>query len=197
MTSALAVAVRNIKSAMELTSNFVQAIQDVVLQPDLSSAVVLFVVSLVNELISVLPYTVVLSGQLVFLNSHLSLAVFTHLFVFVAIPVGLGSAVGTLPVYALAYFGGKPAIDKFQKYLRFSWEDVEKVNLRFRGAWYDDIVFIALRCIPLLPYLPVNAAAGILRMRLVPYLILTAIGATIRMMIMFMFVGLGIETLAQ
>ncbi len=182
---------------MELSANFIHVIQDLVLRPDLASAIVLFFLSFTNELIAVLPYAVVLSGQLLFLKGSLSLALLTKLFIFVAIPVGVGSSIGTLPVYVLAYFGGKPAIDKFQKYLHFSWQDIEKVNSRFKGAWYDEVLFLLLRSVPLFPSFPVNVAVGILRMSFWPYLVLTTVGFTVRMMLMLITVGLGVETLSR
>ncbi|MDO8424203.1 MAG: VTT domain-containing protein [bacterium] len=182
---------------MEQTLNFIQVIQDMVLNPSLGSAVVLFLTSFVNELVALLPYAVILSGQLIFLNEPLSWALFMKLLVYVSIPIGVGSALGSLVFYGLAYFGGKPAIDKFQKYIHFSWEDVEKINMRFRGAWYDEILFLFLRSIPVLPALPVNLAAGILRMRFWPYLILTTIGFTIRMILTLVIVGVGMESLSE
>src|SRR3989338_2537914 len=150
---------------MELSVNFVQVVQDVVLRPDWSGAIIIFLLSFANELIAVLPYSVILSGQLLFLDSSLSLALVAKLFVFVAIPVGVGSVIGTLPVYAVAYFGGKPAIEKFHKYLHFSWQDVERVSVRFKGRWYDEVIFFLLRTVPVIPSFPVTIAAGIFRMR--------------------------------
>ena len=116
---------------------------------------------------------------------------------FVSIPVGVGSALGSVPFYVLAYFGGRPAITKFQKYLRFNWSDVEKVSSRFKGEWYDEILFLLLRSIPLLPSLPVNIAAGVLRMNLLPYLVLSIVGFTIRMMLTLLVVALGMEGLSN
>ena len=182
---------------MELSSDFFQVIQDVVLRPDFASALGVFTASFINELFAVLPYNVILSGQLFFLEGSLSAAFFIQLFLFVAIPVGVGTALGSLLTYGLAYFGGKPAIEKLGKYLHLSWESVEKMESKFKGIWYDEILFLVLRSTPLLPSLPVNAAAGILRMRLTNYLVLTVFGAIIRMMIMFAFMWVGVETLAQ
>ena len=187
----------NIKNTMELSFDFVQVIQDLVLKPDFGSAIAIFFLSFVNELVPFLPYGVVLSSQLLFLKGSLTVALLTKLFVLVAVPVGVGSAIGTLPVYVVAYFGGKPAIDKFHKFLRFSWQDVEKVTSRFKGAWYDEVLFFMLRFIPFLPTIPVSVAAGILRMHFWPYFILTILGLTIRMMLTLIMVGLGVGTLAQ
>jgi len=182
---------------MELSANIVQVIQDMVLRPDLTSAFTLLTSSFINELFPVSPYSIVLSSQMLFLKGPLSFALITKLLLLVSIPVGIGTALGALPVYGVAYLGGKPAIEKLGKYVWLSWNSVEKVESRFKGSWYDEVVFLILRSIPLIPYLPITVAAGIMRMPLIPYFFLTSIGATIRMMIMFMIVGLGVEALAQ
>lgn len=182
---------------MEISSNFVQIVQDVVLNPNSGSAAVLFFSSFLNELVAIFPYAVILAGQLFFLKDPFSVALMTKLLVFVALPVGIGSSLGVLPVYAVTYFGGKPAINKFQKYLRFSWRDVERVNERFKGQWYDEVLFLLLRTIPVVPSFPVSIAAGIMRMRFLPYFFLTTLGFIIRMMLTLLVVGIGMQSLSQ
>lgn len=182
---------------MELSSDFFQAIQDMVLKPDFTSAVILFWFSFVNELVAVLPYVILVSGQLLFLEAGSLPAIISKLFFFIAVPAGIGGAIGSFLVYGLAYFGGRPAIEKFKKYLRFSWDSIERVNNYFKGAWYDELIFLALRSVPVLPSLPVTVAAGILRMPPSRYFVLTVLGFTIRMMIMFTFIWAGVETLAS
>ena len=182
---------------MELITDIVQVVQNIVFHPNLTNATVLFLVSLINESFSIVPYPVILSGQLLLLEDPFSITMIIKLSLLVVIPIGIGTTLGSLPVYGLAYFGGKPAIEKFSKYLRFSWDSIERISLRFNGSWYDEILFLILRSVPLLPSLPVNAVAGILRMRPAPYLVLTIAGTIIKMLIMFMFVGFGVEGLVQ
>lgn len=182
---------------MEQVLNFIQITQDVILRPDFASAVILFWIAFVNELIAIFPYTLVLSGQLIFFDGLLSWAFLAKLLVFVAVPVALGSTTSSLIFYVLAYFGGKPAIEKFHNYLHFSWSDVEKVSARFKGAWYDEVIFLILRSMPILPSLPLDVMAGILRMRFWPYFVLTLVGFTIRMMLTLLIVGVGIGDLSQ
>ncbi|KKQ82902.1 MAG: hypothetical protein UT07_C0015G0009 [Parcubacteria group bacterium GW2011_GWB1_38_8] len=197
MILVLAVLVKNIRNVMELITDIVQVVQNIVFHPNLTNATVLFLVSLINESFSIVPYPVILSGQLLLLEDPFSITMIIKLSLFVVIPIGIGTTLGSLPVYGLAYFGGKPAIEKFSKYLRFSWDSIERISLRFNGSWYDEILFLILRSVPLLPSLPVNAVAGILRMRPAPYLVLTIAGTIIKMLIMFMFVGFGVEGLVQ
>jgi membrane protein DedA with SNARE-associated domain len=182
---------------MNQTLDLLQAVQDVVLNPTFGTAVALFLISFLNELVAIFPFAVLLAGQLLFLQSGVSIALFIKLLLFVALPVGLGSALGVIPIYVLAYFGGKPAIEKFQKYLRFSWGDVEKVTSRFKGEWYDEVIFLLLRSIPVLPSFPVSIAAGILRMPFVPYLSITIVGFVIRMMLTLLVIGMGMHSLSQ
>lgn len=182
---------------MEYSLNFVQAVQNVVLDPQIGSSFPLFVVSFLNELVALFPYSLVLAGQLFFLEDSLTIAMLAKLLVFVAVPVGLGSSLGTLPIYTLSYYGGKPAINKLEKYLRFSWHDVEKVSDKFQGKWYDEVVFLLLRTIPVLPSFPLSIAAGIFRIRFWPYFVLTTVGFVIRMMLTILVVGVGVESLSQ
>ena len=177
--------------------DFVKLVQDVVLDPQMASALPLALISFVNELLAVFPYVVVLAGQLFFLQDSLTVAMLAKLLVFVAVPVGLGGTLGVIPLYFLSYYGGKPIINKYHKYLRFKWEDVEKVNGYFRGRWYDEVVFLILRTIPVFPSFPVTIAAGVLRMRFMPYLVLTMVGLIVRMMLTLLIVGVGVESLSQ
>lgn len=176
--------------------DIVQIIQNMIFHPSVSSVFALLISSLVNELVSG-PYVVILSSQLIFAGEPLTTALFTKLFLFTAIPVALGSTIGSLAVYGLAYFGGKPAIEKFGKYFRVSWKDIEKVESKFKSIYYDELIFLVLRSIPILPSFPVSAVVGILRMSPAPYFFLTMIGFTMRIVIMFALVGLGIVALAH
>ncbi|MEX0919380.1 MAG: VTT domain-containing protein [Parcubacteria group bacterium] len=176
--------------------DFITLVQDMVLKPDLASAGVLFWFSLVNELTAILPYVVLVSGQLIFLEVTSFPIILAKFFLYIAVPAGIGGAVGSMLIYSLAYFGGKPTIEKYKKYLRFSWDDVEKITQRFKGAWYDELIFLAIRSVPILPSLPINIVAGTMRMRPLAYFIYTAIGFTIRMMILFLFMWFGAEALS-
>ncbi len=185
---------------MELASNFVKLIQDVVLHPTWTSAIALLVTSTLNELVALLPYNVILSGQTLFLQDAPSLSIFIKLSIFVVVPISIGATLGSLPSYGLAYFGGKPAIDKFSKYLKFSWDSVERLKTKFKGTWYDEIIFLILRAVPFVPGLPVNILAGIIRMRPVPYLVLTLAGNIVDMLLLLIFFGFGahwVTNLAQ
>lgn len=176
---------------MQEALNLIYLINDIVLRPDLASAFIIFIFAFVNELIAVIPYALILSGQLIFLSDTPSLELLAKLLVFVAVPVGLGSTLGSLFLYLVAYFGGRTAVEKLERYLKFSWEDVERVNSRFKGMWYDEVVFLVLRSIPVVPSFPMTIAAGFFRMGFLPFIVLTAVGLTIRMMLTLLIIGVG------
>jgi len=180
-----------------MDSDFVQAVHSVVTDPGVGSVLPLFISSFLNDLIGIFPYALALAGQLLFLKGAFSVALAAKLLVFVAVPVGLGSAFGSIPLYYLAYFGGRPVVNKFQKYLRFKWEDVEKVSHTMRGTRYDEVIFLLLRSVPILPSIPMDLAGGLFRMGFMPFFVLTAVGSIIRMMITLLVVGLSIHGLSQ
>ena len=181
---------------MEFGQDLLQVIQDMVLRPDLSSAITIFLLSVVNEFISIFPYVIVIGGQLFFVHEPLSYGLFAKLLVYVSIPVGLGATIGTMPAYIVGYFGGKPAINKFGRYVRLSWSKIERFESKFTGSWYDEILFLVFRIIPL-PAVPISALVGVLRMSPLTFTLLTLLGFVIRMMVLFAFAGFGVIALVE
>ncbi len=45
----------------------------------------------------------------------------------------VAATLGSLAHYALGYYGGKPLIERFGKYLGISWEEIEIFSGRIRG----------------------------------------------------------------
>ncbi len=173
----------------------VEVLQNAVLEPDFVSAFWTFLAFFVGEFVPIFPSTIVLTGQAVFIEEIITTQLVLKLIFLVSLPVGLGTTLGSLPQYAIAYWGGKPAIDRFQRYLRFSWKDVERMESQFKDKWYDEFIFLFFRSLPLLPSAPVNIVAGILRMNLPIYVMLTIIGTTIRTMLMITLIYLGAQGL--
>lgn len=185
------VQVKNLKNVMD-PSSIVHAIQEVVLTPSLASTLWLGGVSFISELIAPLPSSLLLGGQLFFIKDLLSLEMIARLIFFVALPMAVGTTLGSFLTYGLAFGGGKLAIEKFKKYLRFSWQDVERLESKFANKWYDELLFLVARCVPLLPTIPINVVAGVLRMKPLKYTLLTLLGTTVRLSIMVIIFGVGI-----
>jgi membrane protein YqaA with SNARE-associated domain len=174
-------------------------ITDAIIDPSSASLVPLFLFAFLNDLIGIFPFALFLAGQLVFYQGVITLAFWMKLVVFVAVPVGIGSTVGSIPFYLLAYFGGKPLIVKYQpffkRFLRFDWQNVEKASAYFKGVWYDELIFLLLRSTPIIPSIPLDLAGGTLRMGFMPFFVLTAVGTIVRMMITLLAFSLSLHGL--
>lgn len=89
----------------------------------------------------------------------------------------LGSVLGSLASYCMGFYGGKPLVLKVGKYLLLNRHDLELTEQFFhrrQGLW---TVFIA-RFIPVVRHF-ISIPAGIGRMPLGPFTLVTLIGATL------------------
>ena len=87
-----------------------------------------------------------------------------------------GSLIGALILYAIGRYGGRPAVDRWGRVLRVSQHDVDRAETWFER--YGDWVVLFSRMVPLLRSV-VSIPAGILEMRVVRFVVLTAIGSLV------------------
>jgi membrane protein DedA with SNARE-associated domain len=86
----------------------------------------------------------------------------------------LGSIVGSLASYAMGYYGGKPFIKRFGKYLLLDAHDLE-ITERFFAKRGDLTIFIS-RFIPVIRHL-ISIPAGLGKMNLGKFIVYTILGA--------------------
>jgi membrane protein DedA with SNARE-associated domain len=86
----------------------------------------------------------------------------------------LGSIVGSLASYAMGYYGGKPFIQRFGKYLLLDTHDLE-ITERFFDKRGELTIFIS-RFIPVIRHL-ISIPAGLGKMNLWKFSIYTILGA--------------------
>ena len=86
----------------------------------------------------------------------------------------LGSIVGSLLSYAMGAFGGEPFFRRFGKYFLLDMHELEATQRYFRK--HGQITILTCRFIPVVRHL-ISIPAGVGRMRLLPFLIFTTIGA--------------------
>ena len=86
----------------------------------------------------------------------------------------LGSIVGSLASYAMGFYGGKPFIDKFGKFLLLDAHDL-KITEKFFAKHGELTIFIS-RFIPIIRHL-ISIPAGLGKMNLLKFSIYTIIGA--------------------
>jgi membrane protein DedA with SNARE-associated domain len=93
----------------------------------------------------------------------------------VVIPASLASVVSSYFVYGIAYFGGKPVLEKYGPYLDVSWEEAKGLEDRFAGG--KQHYYVALfRAVPIVPLSLISGSAGLFRMDWKRYGIWTLIG---------------------
>ena len=145
-----------------------------------------FLASFIEEIIVPIPSTLILLGAgFLFLDGIPFSFEFVSVLLFVVvIPAALGMTLGSLFVYGIAYQFGKPAIDRFGRYIGISWEAIEKAEKRFARNSVDEISLIVLRAFPIIPIVAVSTVCGLVRFPPIKYLVLTLIGSFIRAFIL-------------
>jgi len=88
-----------------------------------------------------------------------------------------GSVIGSLISYALGYCGGKPLVLKVGRYLLLNQHDLKRAEDFFSRRGGVLTIFIS-RFIPVIRHL-ISIPAGIGKMRLLPFLLTTLVGATL------------------
>lgn len=88
----------------------------------------------------------------------------------------VGSIVGSLLSYWMGYFGGKPLVLKIGKYLLLNQRDLERTEQFFHRKAGIMTIFIA-RFVPVVRHF-ISIPAGMGKTPMLPFLIVTFIGAT-------------------
>lgn len=100
----------------------------------------------------------------------------TFTFTGVIIASTLGSIVGSAISYYMGFYGGKPFLKRFGKYLLLDTHDLE-ISERFFAKYGDVTIFIS-RFVPVVRHL-ISIPAGFSRMNFTKFIIYTTIGAGI------------------
>lgn len=147
----------------------------------INGSIGIFIGTFLEEIIAPIPSALVIMGAsfLLMQNVPLSIASVQYLFVYIVIPATIGLTLGSLFVYLLTYFIGKPVIDRWGKYLGISWEDIKKAD-RLRKNYADILVLFILRAIPIIPSVAINAFCGLIKFDFKRYIIATFSGTLVR-----------------
>lgn len=141
-----------------------------------------FLATLLEEVIAPIPSPLVPLAAGFFLlpvNATLLEVTWQALFV-IATPVSLGITIGSLTVYSIGYWGGKPAIERSKKWIGLSWEDLEKMEARLTRGRGDEIALFVLRVLPIVPGVAISAFCGIVRYPVKTFAVVTLLGAFTR-----------------
>ena len=95
-------------------------------------------------------------------------------FLLVVLSATLGSVAGALILYAIGRYGGRPAVLRYGRVLRVDPEDLSRAE-RWFERWGDWMV-LGSRLVPLVRSV-VSVPAGVMRMSVLRFTVLTAIGS--------------------
>lgn len=146
----------------------------------------IFIASIIEEVIAPIPSTLVIMGTSFIL---LKGAIFSpdtlfKLFLNIVLPASMGVTIGSLFVYAIAYFLGKPFLERWGKYLGVSWSEIEKAEDEFEKSSSDAIILFIVRAVPIVPSVAISAFCGFVRFDLRKYLLITFLGTIVRAFIL-------------
>lgn len=88
----------------------------------------------------------------------------------------IGEVAGSFAGYAIGYFGGRPLVDRFGRYILLSHRDLDRIEAWFKR--YGGAVAFFGRLVPLARSF-VSFAAGLAEMRIVPFFAATVAGSGI------------------
>lgn len=107
---------------------------------------------------------------------------FLPIFMKIVVPGATASTIGAYFAFAVTYWGGKPAIDRFGKFLGFGWEDILSMEQRLKKR-FAMMIFL-LRALPIVPLSLISAAAGVLRLPFGSFTLWTFVGSVPRCLIL-------------
>ena len=147
-----------------------------------AGALGVFGASLLEELVSVIPSSMVQvgSGLILMQGYQFNGLSMVRLISIIVIPAALGVMIGSLPYVWVARTYGLQVVNRWGKWIGVSCYDIEKLKNTFEQSKWDDVIFVALRAFPLVPSVALALYGGLLRMSWIRYAILTTIGVCIR-----------------
>lgn len=92
---------------------------------------------------------------------------------------GLAATLGALIHYWIGLYGGRAIVRRYGKYLGVESDDLERFSSKLSGR-RRDLSLLILRAVPVFPLSVVSVVAGILRIDLIPYTLLTLSGSFLR-----------------
>lgn len=110
---------------------------------------------------------------------------FVMVFLIVAVLGSAGSVASSYLTYSLGFYGGKPGIQRFGKYLGINWRQVKAFETHMTSG-REHLYIAGLRAIPFMPLSVISATSGLLRINWKIYGIWSFIGMVPRNLLLGM-----------
>jgi len=146
----------------------------------------MFIGGIVEQIIVPIPSPIItMSGGafLVTRNIPIFQAIW-EIIVNVSLPYSIGAVIGTSLVFLIAYFGGRPLIDQFGKYIGIKWSLIEKIKQDFQKTISDELFILIAVTIPVVPVSLISAFCGGFRIKPAKFYPLMFLSLVIRSIIL-------------
>lgn len=141
----------------------------------------LLVAAFLEEVIAPIPSAVVMvSAGFFFLEGPFTLSLIATLLFTIVIPIALGVTLGSIVIYTIFYYGGKPFIEKWGRWFGLRWSDIERAQAKIDASYRDELILFGLRVVPVVPNVAIGALCGIVRYSFKKYVIATLCGSAVR-----------------
>ncbi|MFB6145031.1 MAG: DedA family protein [Candidatus Nanohaloarchaea archaeon] len=130
----------------------------------------------IEEVIVPIPSPVIpMAAGFMLINATTIPAALVQVLFMIALPASIASVVSSYFVYGIAYFGGKPVLEKYGRYIDVSWEEVRHLEGYFDSG-KEKYYVAGFRAVPIVPLSLISGSAGLFRMDWKTYGIWSFIG---------------------
>ena len=144
-------------------------------------ALSVFIGVLIEQIIVPIPSPLIIMGAgAVLIDSQAGLLqAFFDIGRVIVLPGSLASTLGAFIGYGVGYWGGRPVIERFSKFLGFGWLEVEAMDRRLKKGNVALAIFM-LRALPVVPLSLISGAVGVIRWPVAPFALWTFLGSVPR-----------------
>lgn len=146
--------------------------------------------SFVEEVVAPIPSPLVttITGSLAYSQGYIPVAL-----CLLGLLAAVGKTIGSVIIYFIADKAEDFLMIKIGPYIGITHKQVESIGSKITGTWKDYFIFIFIRVLPFIPSLIISVSAGIIKMPMKLFLIVTFIGTFFRSMIFIIFGYVSIE----
>jgi membrane protein DedA with SNARE-associated domain len=147
-------------------------------------SVTVFVGVIIESIIVPIPSPLIIMGAgAILIEPNLSYTnVFLPILLKIVLPGAVASTIGSFFAFGLAYWGGKPLIERFRNFLGFDWDDVVRMEKVLLGR--INLMIFLLRALPIVPLSLISGVAGVLRFPIRNFAVWTFLGSLPRCLIL-------------
>lgn len=162
-----------------MLESFINYIQSIISN---HGALGVFWATVIEEIIAPIPSAIIplMSGFFLLPSSMSFFEVALKGVLIITLPVSIGISIGSILVYILGYFGGKPAIEKSKKLTRISWQEIIKIEEKVTRSNRDEVALFILRLVPIVPGFAISGFCGVVRYPFQKFIIITFLGSFVR-----------------